>query len=483
MLKDILEVFNKNLEKYGEEYILKDYGLSDGTYVIVSKNGSIKAQIEIVKGDILGDKNIKEELMDEIKFYDYHSKILSTNKSIDSHKLIHSNSYLSFILKKDSLKRGKLKDEYIGEYYEALKYPEKRFSKYKDTKALYLNVEKEFGKPDIDEIEAKKTWMVNNLHSIKYLEGNNYLKIFFEETKEKYVEEYNKYLIPRIYVSNTHNVSINGLAHGIPVNNMTINRNKPYLLNNTKKIQAPYLVSVEAAVLENKFFDYLSMLASDGKRNIYIDQLTNEIIAVPMGEAPDLIMSGYFLKVVKDKELKIVDQENISNYRNKLKEPFTYNEIFKINYDMFSKADIKMSKDMDSQLYTKYEKRTDIGRLIDVVFFSGCLRSTFNQEIFTNTNSFLKKTILQNRDAIFDSIYKGYNNGPQFLGKNAAEIIEFNVENGNFIQAVRQLNLKYSLKSYMSMKDNGEEFTEESIASRETTKLILEFLRSKWVIL
>ncbi|MCS4473106.1 hypothetical protein JQ038_17150 [Clostridium botulinum] len=53
------------------------------------------------------------------------------NKPIDSNKIIHSNNYLSFFVKKESVVNGKLNEKIIDDYYEILKNPEKNILKIK----------------------------------------------------------------------------------------------------------------------------------------------------------------------------------------------------------------------------------------------------------------------------------------------------------------------------------------------------------------
>ena len=45
------------------------------------------------------------------------------NKPIDSKKVIHSNNYLAFAVKKESIVTGKLTEVIIDNYYDTLKNP------------------------------------------------------------------------------------------------------------------------------------------------------------------------------------------------------------------------------------------------------------------------------------------------------------------------------------------------------------------------
>ncbi len=58
--------------------------------------------------------------------------------------MIHSNQYLSFFVKKDSISGEKLTDEVINGYFDVLKSPEKKYKKGK-TRELYGSVKEKTG--------------------------------------------------------------------------------------------------------------------------------------------------------------------------------------------------------------------------------------------------------------------------------------------------------------------------------------------------
>ena len=142
MLAECLQVFRKELEHYGERMILDGYILVDGTYLLVDSAGEI-----ITVMDIQMDKKTRQidksnSRYRDFCYYDWHSKLISTQKPQDSSKIIHSNNYLSFWVKKDNLKSGKLKQENIDQFYECLSHPESKYDKKKKSKVIYQNVEK-----------------------------------------------------------------------------------------------------------------------------------------------------------------------------------------------------------------------------------------------------------------------------------------------------------------------------------------------------
>lgn len=56
------------------------------------------------------------------------------DKPQDPKKVIHSNSYLSFWVKQDSLDNGKLDMQAIDRYYDVLKNPRAKYKNVQDAK-------------------------------------------------------------------------------------------------------------------------------------------------------------------------------------------------------------------------------------------------------------------------------------------------------------------------------------------------------------
>ena len=106
------------------------------------------------------------------------------NKPIDSKKIIHSNNYLSFFIKKDKFptkdgEEKKLNIDVIEGYYSTLINP---YLKYKTgkQKEVYKSIEDIIGAVNVDEINEIKEWIIENIFELaKKYSGKNYLKIFF----------------------------------------------------------------------------------------------------------------------------------------------------------------------------------------------------------------------------------------------------------------------------------------------------------------
>ena len=127
MLAECLQVFRKELEHYGERMILDGYIPADGTYLLVDSGGKIAAVMDIRMDKKTRQIDKSNSRYRDFCYYDYHSQLISMNKPQDSTKIIHSNNYLSFWVKKDSLKNGKLTEKIIEQFYELLSHPEMKY--------------------------------------------------------------------------------------------------------------------------------------------------------------------------------------------------------------------------------------------------------------------------------------------------------------------------------------------------------------------
>ena len=483
MFKECLDVFLEML-KHEDNLILKGYIPADGSYVIVKNDGTVK------NADIKFDKKTRDlnctddTLLNDICFYDYHSKLISMNKPIDIKKVIHSNNYLAFAVKKESI-TTKLTEAIIDNYYDTLKNPlEKKYKKSKEASKIYQKFEEDHGVVNITLLEKCRSWIKQHIFSIDKLvnvdlEKKEYLKIFFEvfetneednkKNKELFIQEDNRYIYPNIYNNNYYNVEVDGKIQGIPDNNMGMNAKKPFLSIKTRKNPASYLLDGDTALLQKQFFEYLMNFATNGKNNIYVDIINNKIEAYSDKEEREKfsgIEAGYYLRIQKGKELEIQVQDSIVNYQDKLLLNFNYQDFFKMNIEKYPE-------------YTKnigiYTKRTDVGRLINNIFFSKYLLTNY----FTDANdisvkdSVLKRIIIMYRNVIFDWIYKGIDNNFEVVEKQfVLELIKNTLINDYNLRAMTQLNLHWSFEDYFANleKRGGEKMADIATKIRMSVK-------------
>lgn len=475
MFKECLEVFKEELERKGEGLILDSYVPADGTYLIIDHSGNCKAQVEIRIDKKTKQVDKSSPFYPQICFYDYHSQLVSMNKPVDSKKIIHSNSYLSFAVKKESVTSGKLTEEIIDGYFETLKDPvEKKYKKSGEACRIYEIFEAEEGKVDIESLERNRLWIKAHIFSLEDIDmgRKDYLKVFFEAEDAVYEREGRRYSQPNIFNSNDYNVEIENIVYGLPDNNLGMNPKKPLLSFKTRKVSASYLLDNNEVILQKKFFDYLLNLVSSGKYHVYIDTEQKKIKGYRNGERPDKMESGYYLRLRKGKsEAEIWAPDNIVGYADKLNRSFQFENILGAEHE---------KADHYNDAYQVYHYRTDVERLINEVFFSKWLAGNYTIDAgdISVKDETLKQSILFSRDAIFDWVYKGRDAGfSKVLEKVSLTLIKRATLCGYRDRALWQLNLRWSFQKYFSEEgehDMGEIITDlvESVKKKiyaETT--------------
>lgn len=401
MLQECINVFKSQLQQSnGETLILDQYVPKDGSYYLITRKEDHTFELDEPL-EISYDKKNKEIIgaMDEryefIKFLDYNSKLLEMNKPIDLKKQIHSNNYLSFFVKKDALKDGKVTKEIIEGYYKILEDPTLKYKKGNARKIFDKTVEL-IGELDREFLLEIKEWILNfDFSQLVYANKKDYLKMFFiledkNATKQLYEKEGKRYLLPNIFNSNDFNVEVNGEIWGLPNDNLNMNSKKPFLGHLSRNEKVPCLISQEDALLRSQFFDYLMGLAAIGKCNIYVDFKRNKIDGYRSEEKPQSIESGCFLRIQKGKEVEIHRIEQVVNFNQNLKKTFIYKNYFGLEKDEIPTPKFE---------YTM----NGIEKKIHYVFFYGKLINHYfipakDMNIY---DAVLKQNILEARDGLF----------------------------------------------------------------------------------
>lgn len=461
MLRECLEVFGYQLEKEGDAMILSSYIPADGTYLIIDRDGNRKAKVDVKMDKKTRTIDRSHPCWGDVCFFDYHSRLISMNKPVDGKKIIHSNSYLSFSVKKESVVSGKLTEDIIDGYYEVLKDPaEQKYKKSAEATKIYELFEAEEGRIDPEEAEKKKQWVKEHIFSLEDvdMDKKEYLKIFFEADREEYIREGRRYFLPNIYNSNDYNIEIENVVYGLPDNNLGMNAKKPFLSIKSRKYAAPYLLDRDSVIFQKKFFDYLMNLVSEGRYHVYIDTDRRTITGYRSGDAPKRVESGYYLRLKKGKtEAEIHSQDNISGYRQELSVPFEFSDI--------TGASGRKHVKYEGQ-YHRYYRRVEIGDLINEVFFSNYLSGNYITDAgdMKITDGILKRSIILSRDVIFAWVYLGNDRGfARTLEKVSMDLIRGALLNGYPDRALWQLNLRWSFREYFSQK--GDKNMAEIISS------------------
>lgn len=478
VLKECLDVFGKWIDEKGVRVITDAYIPKDGTYRLIQITDSgfqIMTTLDIYydrkKGEVLGSENSEYGF---VSILDYYSKLLEMNKSVDSSKVIHTNSYLSFAVKKESIQNHKLTNEIIKNYYQVLKKPEEKY-KDKNTKKLYETVVQEIGKPDVELIEKIEIYMLEMLKENNWdgidLNKKDYIKLFFvfsdkEETKKYYEKENRRYIIPKLYNNNKFNITLEDGIFGLSNNNMNMNEKKPYLENKTRKISIPNLISQKQALLQNQMFDYFMTQVSKGKNCIYIinHDEESEIRAYKSTEEPESMENGYYLRMKKEKnEVSIEQADVIVDYNSDLKIPFVLEDRISLSERVKEKKD---------RMYRNYDKLWEIKEILDLEFFEGKLKYGFDTEakdLSFKNGDVIKQCFLLGREQMINWFWKGIDTYiPKVLDDITLRLIKNSILRNQVFTAQHQFNIRWSLLNYFNEERKaGENMSQIRSALRE----------------
>lgn len=472
MLKDCLEIFRKELRRTEQEsgeldrLILDTYIPADGTYVIVNRDNKIKWCNVKFNKKTREVEGISPSIKPLIRHYDYHSQLVSMDKPQDPKKVIHSNNYLSFWIKQESLTNGKLTPEAIDRYFDVLADPKKKYTKPQD-RQMYEYIEEQVGAVDQVKLERSRAWIHENIFRLAEqdveLTGKNYLKIYFEDDESLFAREGMRYTVVKIYNKNDYNLNLGETILGLPNDNMDMNSKKPFKENKNRKISVPYLIDLEEVLLQKKFFDYLMNLASAGKTNVYFDSEKGEVRSYPRDMMMEKNFTGFFLQIQKSKEVIIQHQDSIVDYRFNMRRKFRYENV--------------LGSDDKEELYKEYGTVQKMQGLIDNVLYSKWLIANYFTPIEDlQLDGELKRTLARTRDAVFAWLYKDNDNQiGQLLTQACLNMAKASILNNTLRKAQKQFNLWYSFtiyfeggqqmtQSYMEIKD----ILREKIGQKET---------------
>lgn len=299
MLKECIEVFKHQYEKQGEALFLEDALFDPGLYVLVDTNGEILMQQEVHEDD-----DLPEEFIEAFQEIDYLSRIISTNKALDKKKMIHSNNYLSFWVKKQNVlpdKNGKVRltPEIINGYYKVLANPETKYQK--EILPLLEEVRQEVGEIDQEILDQNREWILSHIGQLldDPKEKGGYLKVFFTAPTEKYQAESKRYYVPNVFSYPKFMTEMDGQTMGVSSYALNLNDKKPFHKNFSRKSPVPCFENAEDAYQFAKFYQYLDIQARKRTYNIYISA-HDGIFALPNEEAPKTYFNGYYLRISRE---------------------------------------------------------------------------------------------------------------------------------------------------------------------------------------
>lgn len=421
----------------GDSYILDSYALGEGAYILVGQDMKVKRVLEIVRSKEPVDETL--EGYRDFCYMDYYSYYLESNKSIDSAKIIHSNNYLSFMVKKESLINGKLTEEVIDKHYYWLAHPEEKYKGKKNSLLLYEEVLEQVGTIDLEKLESCLSWIKSNvfrlLEQLQIKIDKGYLKVFFEAEDESLFEkESRRYVLPNVYNTTDYNVVIDHKTYGMPNDNIGLNSKKPYLKHLSRKNSVPYMIDTEEVLLQKKFMDFLMNEAMQGHYNLYFSEehilgLENRKL-LSKKQCKEQGFTGYYLRISRGKEIEIIDSDYILHY-SPIIQGFHIKRSIPIDYQ---------GKE-SNLIYTKVSELSDVARMINTCFFNNFLTQSYFGELPEKLrDETIKAWIIRTREAFVGWFYKGQVQAlKQVFPKMSIAIIK------NTVMNVEDLSKKYAL--------------------------------------
>lgn len=355
MVYDILEVFKKLYEEKKDTLILGSYSLKDGLYIKIDKNGELHYfESKTIKRDKLftdlqGRQNSKE--YEWFKERDYCSNMIDAAKSYDApKKSIHNNNYLTLFMKSD-----KFLDVEFSHLRNKLYLTTLSFKKFKDKKEkeILINYEDYLKKLSRKKKVVKKLRILESkfneiTNKVNELEIKNYVKIFFEENMELYKKESEIYLSLKIFNDIKYSQKVDKTIYGLSNANMGLNSKKPFLENKTQKLNIPFMIENENALMLKIFFDWLKLQPYRDENNIPLDRY--------------LDTEHFFIqKHSKNDEAEITDFDYIPLKSDDVKKQFI--PIYVKNY-------LKIKKDKKLILDYEIKELYELEKRIDEVFYN-----------------------------------------------------------------------------------------------------------------
>lgn len=454
MLKDCIEIFEKEIENYkknnpnGDEisFITDDYPLTAGTYFLLDlETGAVKETLEVSK-----DSERTSDLYRKFAKIEYLSMYLDSNKAV-ADKNIFSNNIYSFIVKKESVAENKINENLIDGYYD--KILSFNQDKNTDKRRIYLDYEEKHGATDVENAQKARAAIKNFFEKI-YPETQNEqspkkgrLAVFFDVEIGEYEKEGNRYLTANVYNSNKYNYLKAEEVFGLPNNNMGLNVKKPFLENKSRKSGLPCAVSQKDIITQKLFFDYL--LNIFGRKKYYVYFTENGVKGFGSHEYPDNI-SGFFARIMKgQKECEILDFATVENRSDKI--CVNVENVLNIRYS---------EKNPQNLTYKTYKSLNELIPVINEILYSKWLSSNYFSDAkdirIKNDSGKLKDILLKTRNMWIDWFYKGKTEN---LKRNfeyfSLEILKNTIGNFYIPKAREQFNLRAAIIDYFDKKETS----------------------------
>lgn len=449
MLQNCIDLF---LQQDAYKYIFDRYVPADGDYRIYEfRDGEffLKNYFQVKMEKKTRELNLAYDEKKKIAYLDYYSRLVEMNKPVDPKKTIHSNNYLAFWIKKESLENGKLTAEGIDDYYEILSDPGKRCRNKKDME-LYEASQKKLGEINQEALRLVQEWVKENIWKLP-VEGKDYLKLFFEIPGTDIKTEGERYFLRNLFNKNDYNVKTGDVIYGVPSQNMQLNSKKPFLENKDREPSVPVLQSMEEVQDKKLFFDYLLQCASGGKYNIFIYSEYAwdgrfKIFECTDNELPEAENAyGFFLRIRKDKNEAAIEQmKQLTRYRTVLTPPIPVYRIADVPDD-----------DKRLNIYKEMHSLAELREMISEIYFSRYLWHNFftPAKDITGIIGERKQLMLSSRNAAADWLIFGEEERIRSIwNRLSCRIVLATLKEGYLLLAKHQFNVWMSIKDHFERR-------------------------------
>ncbi|HDR5276727.1 hypothetical protein AT268_28090 [Bacillus cereus] len=491
MLVDLVKKFQIAINK-NPNIVLDNYKLKNGLYIRFDVTKTFEENVQNANQNIYVHKNQADEAVEKMDLYewfkirDFYSSMLNddANKLIDlPGKKVHSTNPLTFFMKEELLigeKKIYTPEQLaicIEEFYIKLQKSSTKFldaypivAKSKKLKEKILTEREEFFyryyphlmmvSKDGERIQRNdnyKKFLLKNspgiielFHKLKEeYDFKNYIKIFFDANEDIYRNEYELYILPRIFTVDAYNYANSSSIVGLPSGDMTVNSKKPFLLLKTLKANVPLRIPVDQAIARKDFY---SWLGTKGKFKEHVFQTDTIFTSNASRKA-----GAYHIRI--DKNGGIDFFENV---------PFSASDKLNGNGIEFKNV-INVTEKVDDILIVRadYEvdTRKDLQSLINKYFFRGRLLGTFlNTQPEIKGNDFTNNMLtcfLKSRQAFYDFFIKGTEEPlREIIDKLTLNLIEerlYGTFEGPHIKHMAEaFNLRLALLKYFRIKGGDE---------------------------
>lgn len=177
------------------------------------------------------------------------------------------------------------------------------------------------------------------------------------------------------------------------------------------------MIDLEEALLQKKFFDFLSNKINNGKNIVYLSE--QKQFYLEEGEVLNQKFNGLFLKIEKGLEPKIIDFSVIPRFNPKIKE-------IRIDGRIIS-------------------NKNDLLDVIDSIYFGNKLRENLfrDSDDIKISNFRFKGLLLRYRDVFINYFYKGEESQLNNMwNRISKDIIKLSIMNGYIQNAKQQEDLR-----------------------------------------